>query len=311
METKNGNWEVVSVNQYANTDTVTLPRWGTVPDIPIFYHCDKETNINNGYRAFAPKHIVIVLVKGGRTLRSVPAGYEEFLASSMVIVSHGKFTDRPTIKQPVSCKWETFTLPWWFAIGGVYTEAHAASEHIADTMCIKHKWSFNGLICPKQSYWDALQTGWGHTQEFLNTTVSNGQVASTLEWTAAGSWDGDNPWECTIMRMPCSGSISYSAGDRTGGPETFAWVKIVDDLGNKARIYFYKDDYVLNAGTGSPPYAQDVNFNEYMAPADKDINEPLTNYKIYGKISEVRVEVAAKNVGGNQVTLNIHWIDFY
>lgn len=139
--------EIVSVNPYTNTATVLLPRWGTVPNIPVFYHCQGNPDVNIGHRAFRRKDIAVVLVLNGRTLKPpINARFASFLSSSMRIVGHGKQSGRETVKQPYSCKWEDFSPPWWIIVNGVPDETHPASENDEEVICMKHKWTLSGFV---------------------------------------------------------------------------------------------------------------------------------------------------------------------
>ncbi len=139
--------EIVSVDPYTNTATVLLPRWGTVPNIPIFYHCQGNDNVDIGHRAFRRKDIVVVLVLNGRTLEPpISSTFASSLAANMKIVGHGKQPERESVKQPYSCKWEDFFPPWWTIVDGVPDSTHPASEDALEVLCMKHKWTLSGFV---------------------------------------------------------------------------------------------------------------------------------------------------------------------
>ena len=283
--------EIISVNHFTNTATVLLPRWGTVPDIPIFYHCKGNTDINIGHRAFRRKDIAVVIVLKGRTLKVPIASQQSFLSSSMRVVGHGKQPGRETIKQPPSCRWEDFSPPWWRIVNGIADESHPASENQEEAFCMKHKWDFNGNQC------DLFSSLWGGQIDntkgyYLQADLTSGSIY--MEWKAVDSWEGDDPKEADMMKISIE-RTGYHTLSSDG--QTYAWMRIKDDLGNEAKLYFYNDEHILGS-------------SEYSV-GDGIITNPLTNYNIFGRVSEVRIEAAAKSSGGNSIDLRLFYIDFY
>ncbi len=297
--------EIVSVNPYTNTATVLLPRWGTVPDIPIFYHCQGNTDVNIGHRAFRKKDIAVVIVLNGRTLEPpINARFASFLTSSMKIVGHGKHSGRETIKQPYSCRWEDFTFPWYITVNGVLDATHPASEKMEEALCIKHKWDFNGIICPTQQNFDDDLVVWGPQIDatkgpYLWVSLTTGDVY--LEWKSLDSWEGDDPKEADMVEISVERTGYHTIGSNL---ETYARIIITDDLGNVAKIYLYNDEYVLN------PSSLPAQTTEYETAQDIIVN-PLTNYNIFGRVSEVKIEAAARSASGNSIDLRLFHIDFY
>lgn len=290
--------EIISVDPSTNTATVLLPRWGTIPDIPIFYHCQGNDNVDIGYRAFRRKDIAIVIVLDGRTL-APPIGptYASFLAANMRIVGHGRQSGRESVKQPYSCKWEDFSPPWWTLVGGVPDETHPASENGEEVACMKHRWDFNGFQCDiSGSPWTG---GIDETKGYyiLANLTSDFMYA---EWKSVDSWEGDDPKEADWMKI----SVEVIGENASSDGETHAWMLITDDLGNKSKLFFYNDDHIIAYDPGPPA------INEYFI-GDGIITNYLTNYSIFGRVSEVRIETAAKAASGNSIDLRLFYIDFY
>ncbi len=291
--------EIISVNHFTNTATVLMPRWGEVPDIPIFYHCQGNTDIDIGHRAFGRKDIAVVIVLNGRTLEASNI----FLHNNMRIVGHGKQSGRETIKQPYSCKWEDFSPPWWTIVDGIADESHPASESSEEAFCMKHKWDFNGNQC------DLFGSLWGGQIDgtkgyYLQADLTSGSIY--MEWKSVDSWEGDDPKEADMMEISVERTGYHTLSSEN---ETYAWIQIKDDLGNTARIYVYNDEHVLNTPI-SPATELPPQYWEYETAQDIIVN-PLTNYNIFSRVSEVKIEAAARTQAGNSIDLRLFHIDFY
>lgn len=122
-----------------------------------------------------------------------------------------------------------------------------------------------------------------------------------MEWKSVNSWEGDDPKEADTIEISTEVTGYY-----TGSGETYARIRITDDQNSRSMLYLYKDDHVL------APYEDGDGLwvNEYFVGGGIVTNS-LTNYNIFGKVSEVKIETVTKPVSGNSIDLRLFYIDFY
>ncbi len=240
---------------------------------------------------------MIVLVEAGRKIDSLQQNVGRFR-----IMGHHQNAYRTTIKQPMSCVWETFPMPWVFMDEqtGDWLYLHPSSELMTEAVCCKHKWLF-GATGFSDTWCDYGGGMWGNYFGLYLWNWPTDGAYCFAEWNSSESWDGDDPVEADYLMIKCGGFMTIKESppaDNQG--ETYCFVHIADDLGNYAYLFlFIEPDYVLQE------------HEHYVGVGRLDLL--LSNYGIYGKITEVRIEAAAKSGSSptREVYFYIYEIDLY
>ena len=241
---------------------------------------------------------MLVLVEGGRKLDNLQQYVSRFR-----IMGHHKNTYRTTIKQPMSCVWETWTMPWVYLDEqtGDWLYLHPSSELMQEAVCCRHKWLF-GATNFSDTWCDYGGGMWGNYYGlYLWNWPTNG-ASCFAEWKSSESWDGDDPVDANYLMIKVGGWITVDDIPPVvdDSNETYLFIRIVDDLGNYSYLYMFKEpDYELQE-------------NEYYVGVGL-LDLPLSSYGIFGKVTEVRIEAVAKSGGSptREVYFYIYEIDLY